>query len=72
MIDENKVFCGKCREVDLSECEHDDFCQIQVNDVCVKNTIVDTEIGINNGMNSKDVVSLLIEEIKLIKKELKK
>ena len=66
------VFCGNCKTVIVAECEDGELCPIEIKDICIANTIVDTELGINEEMNSKQVIGVLIEKIKELELKLNK
>ena len=67
-------FCANCKKVVVAECEDSEdseLCPIEVKDICISNTLVDTEFGINNEMNSKEVIEKLIEKIKELEFKIK-
>ena len=56
--------CGRCQQVIVATCEDDEICPIQIKDICVANTVIDAELGINAEMSANDVILTLITEIK--------
>lgn len=63
--------CIDCKPVIVEACVTP-VCEIMPFDACVKNTLVDFEIGINNNSTMRDVTVALIEEIKRLKLEISK
>jgi len=58
------AYCDKCKEVIVAECGDEEICPIMISDICVKNTIVDANYGLNAEMNIKEVIDILIAKIK--------